>query len=231
MRRNGWQARSLKRRILLYLIRRLQRPLESYQPLYGVDLPGRRSGRKCQDRWAWIQEALDQEGGAGVGGLVIDIGSSFGYFVMAAARAGYQAVGVDTTYRLYLIQRFLAMYLGISDRVRIVKGEARPGFVGELLATRPFGRRRARAVLLLSVVQHMIYAYGEEQARAILREVSQHSEVVFLELPNAEEKHYWASRYPSDPSVLLNGIFSRGYRLLGYTADLHRPLYMGMNGE
>jgi len=217
--------RHLLRPIIIYL----QKPLEPYQPLFGMEVGGRRAGRSCADRWSVIRECSVKMGFLKPGALLVDVGSSFGYFVMAAAQEGYKAIGIDTTWRLYLIQQLLGCHLGLSKKMRIIKGVVTPGFIPDLFEARPFGRDRADVVLLLNIIQHMLYMSNEDSVHSILDEVSRYSRAVFIELPSSTEKHYWSDRYLRKPEGLLEGKFSNGYILLGYSKDLNRPIYVGMN--
>jgi len=57
--------------------------------------------------------------------LVVDLGSGDGRILMAAARAGARAVGIEINPVLAGLSKLKAWWLGLSDQVRVITGDFR----------------------------------------------------------------------------------------------------------
>lgn len=81
----------------------------------------------------------------GEGRLLLDVGCSWGRWTLAAARRGYEAVGIDPSLGAIMAARRVARQLGIGT-THFVVGDARH---------LPFRRERFDAVYSYSVLQHL----------------------------------------------------------------------------
>jgi hypothetical protein len=221
---------------LRHLLVRLVRPVELYQPLYGVELPGRSAGRACAPRWEAIRRSLASYGFRFPGSTALDVGASLGYFTISLAREGARVDAIDTSRRLGAIVRLLALYNGVGPRVRF----RRRLLTNEWLSgesSRSVLRERYDVVLLLSVIQHVCHSRGFDYARELITMLSNRADFLVIEPGLASETHHrWAASQPADPSSFLEGQFRAGFEQIGIGSDLERgeaaiqrPLYLGRN--
>lgn len=226
---------NLYRHLLRWAVLTLTAPLEQYQPLFGMEGSDIAARRRCSDRMEAIESAL-----AGVGlqlpGLnVLDIGSSLGYFSLYMADRGSDVDAFDVTKRLEWVVRLLARYNDTQKHinpytVRIVNEEFE--------SLERSGRLKSKydVVMLLSVLQHICHKFGFEYSRNFLREIAKRTDYLIIEFALSSEVHHcWAAQLPENAEDFLDGIFKRGFELIGEGFDIggpgnpKRPMYLCRN--
>ena len=111
--------------------------------------------------------------GPGEGRALLDLGSSWGRWTIAAARAGYRATAIDPDEKAIAAARRVAAELGVQTEC--VVGDAR-----EL----PFGDAAFDVVYSYSVLQHL----SKDDVRRVIAEVRRvlrRGGLAWIEMPNA----------------------------------------------
>jgi O-antigen chain-terminating methyltransferase len=204
--------KTVPRFLYLKAITSIARSYEPYQP---VNIAGKqicKGQRHCQDRWPAIHEVLKASGVRSV----LDLGSAEGYFVDQAARSGYIALGVDADVRrMSLAQASITM--NAIEGGGYMFGNIGPSFFERLPSF--------DAVLLLSVLHHVMYEHGLEYSReymaALRRKVG--SVLLFDMGQSNETENAWAARLPDmgpDPHAWIASFLrSAGFGVVEKLSD------------
>lgn len=195
---------------------------DAYQPVYGLEtaLGSNPMQRACVDRCELIAGAL----GADIPGLrILDVGCSMGYISLYFAERRGEVTGVDYNSNNTEFCRTLSSALGIE--ATFVDGMFCQRFVDDIQED------EFDAVLLLSVLHHVISDFGIDDARRLVDELLRKVDSVFVELAQKSEDFgfAWHDALPSDDLDLFAGIEDIKVERLGKSPALGetvvRPLY------
>lgn len=185
---------------------------EIYQP---VDIMGFRhlkAKRPCLDRLALIENDMQTRGGT-----VLEIGSCLGFFSFQLADRAYSVKAYDADNRNIELCQMIA---------RLRCAAYHPEFQALTLSLDSVARLRgAEYVLCLAVFHHLIYDYGYDAARIILRQIKERTrKTLYFEMgQHNEDEQYWTqslSVMAGDPLETIPSLLREaGYsniRLLGF---------------
>jgi cyclopropane fatty-acyl-phospholipid synthase-like methyltransferase len=198
-----------------------------YQPLIGQDGTLSAGERECETRWNNIRKALEP---LAIKNL-LDIGCGEGYYVVRAARElGCYALGIEADRsRVYIAQNQIS-YLRV-DRATVVSDEVSLESIDELPTF--------DAVLFLSVVHHIMFSFGEDYCRQLMKRLRGHiKKALIFEMGQSDEVNAkWAKTLPDmgvDPHAWIQDfLFSCGYKnvrkialVRSYFGDSDRAMFI-----
>jgi SAM-dependent methyltransferase len=184
-----WQA------LHRFIIARLARSYEAYQPVRIGDRKLAHGARACLDRWSQIESILQRTNAKSV----LDLGCAEGYFVQQAALRGCVALGVDADVRR----------LTIAQSTSVLNGIAGAGFLyGHISADFIDALPSFDVTLFLSVLHHVMYAQGIDQAAQMMKSVLKRTRLglVFDMGQSNEAVHSWSRLLPRmepDPKIWI----------------------------
>ncbi|UDY22675.1 glycosyltransferase [Nocardioides sp. Kera G14] len=177
----------------------LLKTVEHYQPLYGlpglVDVPSRES----LDRAHLIEQAL----GVLPGLRVLDIGSSLGYMCLYLADRGAHTCGWEMNPDNAEVARIVSRLTGVRTTIKTRTLDEH--------TISSVGADEFDAVLVLSVLHHVIHFRGLEHAQHLVADLLDRARVLIVELagPNEGEQYYWSAAQPEDPLTVLDLVRER----------------------
>lgn len=176
-----------------------------YQSLVGRERIFSAGGRECEARWKNIREALEP---LGIKNL-LDIGCGEGYYVIRAAHElGCYALGIEADYSRVCIAKNQISYLDV-DRAAVMRDEVSLETIDKLPIF--------DAILLLSVVHHIMFSFGEDYCREFMKHLRGHiKRALIFEMGQSDESNAkWAKSLPNmgdDPHRWIqNFLLSCGY--------------------
>lgn len=147
-----WQA------LHRFVITRLARSYEAYQPVRIGNRKLADGARLCLDRWSQIERILQRTNAKSM----LDLGCAEGYFVQQAALRGCVAIGVDADVRR----------LTIAQNTSILNGATGAGFLYSQIDVDFIEALPCFDVtLFLSVLHHVIQARGVDYAGQIMKSI------------------------------------------------------------
>lgn len=174
-------------------LRSLVSRVEPYQPLYGVNGVITNPARTSRDRAEAIAENLAPLNGR----RVLDIGSSLGYMPFYLADRGAHTTGWDLSVDNVEVARLVQSINGIAASFVVTTLDLERA---DAIDTGQFD-----AILLLSVLHHVIHFQGLETAQKIVRSLLRAAPVLILELASKDEDPdlFWSESQPDDPLDVL----------------------------
>lgn len=174
-------------------LRALVAKVEPYQPLYGVTGVIDQPARASSDRAAAIAAALSPLPGR----RVLDIGSSLGYMCFYLADRGAHTTGWDYSADNVEVARLVGEINGVRASFATT---ALDESSAESLQPRSYD-----AVLVLSVIHHVIHYQGLATAQRIVRSILDAAPELVLELAVRGEDPdlFWDEAQPEDPLDVL----------------------------
>jgi len=170
-------------------LRALTDRVEHYQPLYGLPDVLSTPARPSHDRAPVIADRLGELDGL----RVLDVGSSLGFMSMYLADRGATVLGWEMNARNLEVAREVAGLTGVPVEfaMRMLTVDSVDVAV----------RWRPDAVLLLSVLHHVVYYQGLDAAQEVLRRLAATAPLLIVELARGDEDPAlpWSASQPSDP--------------------------------
>lgn len=147
-------------------------PFKTYQPIYGSHRTGALT-RQCEDRWEKVQPYLDEAPAS-----VLDIGCNLGYFSFMASEKGCTVFGVDLG----------SFYITACNAIRHTTKRHTTFFLKanidkDFLQAMPY----FDVVFNFSVFHHWVKAYGEEEAKQMMRVLADKCGMIFFETGQSNE--------------------------------------------
>jgi O-antigen chain-terminating methyltransferase len=194
--------------------------VEYYQPLYGI------SGlepplRACRDRALAIAAALGPPGGSF---RLIDFGSSLGYFPFFFADRGAVATGLDINPLNTDVARAAQRLNGLPATFRTA--------ALDLHTVRRIAPGEYDVALVLSVLHHLSYRYGNDYVAELVAALLERVPVAVFELAHRGEPVNcgWRASLPEDPLSILRLSGAIQVSLIGqsqsHLSGAGRPLYL-----
>jgi SAM-dependent methyltransferase len=169
-----------------FIIARLARSYEAYQPVRIGDRQLADGARTCLDRWSHIETILQRTNAKSL----LDLGCAEGYFVQQAARHGCIGLGVDADMRRLTIAQNTSILNGVSG-AGFLYGQISVDFIEALPSF--------DVVLFLSVLHHVIHAQGIDYAAQIMTSILQRTRLgLVFDMGQSNE-----NRPPNDWSRIL----------------------------
>jgi SAM-dependent methyltransferase len=168
-----------------YLVKKLARSFETYQPVFIGENRIGTGARASVDRWVLIQKVIQNTGAKSL----VDLGCAEGYFVQMAARHGCVALGIDADVRRLTVAQNTSILNGI-DGAGFLYGRITESLVRKMPVF--------DVVLLLSVLHHVMYEHGVDKAKALISAVRERTRLglVFDMGQSNETVHEWAALLP-----------------------------------
>lgn len=169
---------------------------ECYQPIFNFRQLDQAVSRQCDDRLAVIRAAMESLVNLyGRPLRVLDLGCAQGFFSMSVADLCESVLGID----------FLAPNIDVCNAARDAAGlhhvQFQTGEITDIIqALRP---GEFDVVLGLSVFHHLCHSQGWSNIAHRLKQLASVTDVLMLELADANEPLYWASSLPADAFELV----------------------------
>jgi SAM-dependent methyltransferase len=192
---------------------------ERYQPIYGYvdDTTSRAADSPRTEAIVTIADGLARALERPL--RVLDLGSAQGYYAFLLADRGHFVLGVD----------YLPINVAVSRAIHHTHPHLTVEFVEADLSTLSnlVVEGDFDLVLGLSVLHHIAFRDGHDQAIAMVQLLREHVPHGVFEMALRDEPVYWADRLPADPRVTLAPYeFIRELaRSRTHLSDIERPLF------
>jgi hypothetical protein len=215
---------------------------EIYQPMYGYDLF--RAKRNCDDRFEAITNFFNKDFFKGIN--ILDVGAQLGYFAFKFSEIGAFVDCTDIDKGAVEFSRLIRTYNkninnnAFVNNISFLDYEINAENISEILNLT--GKNHYGAVLVLSVLHHIVYTNGKkygynkglEIGRKLIEKISEISDYLIIELAlKNEQNDVWSKFLPEDESYFIKDLFKYGYVNIGYfkTHLSHemRPIYICSN--
>jgi cyclopropane fatty-acyl-phospholipid synthase-like methyltransferase len=197
-----------------FLVSRMVRSFECYQPVRVGSLRLAPGERACEDRWQLIERVLTEQKAT----TLLDLGCAEGYFVQRAARdRNVVSFGVDADIRR----------LTVASQTQLLNKVRNCAFMystinADLLSRLP----EFDVILFLSVLHHVLYSEGLDYSLELMRAIRKKTRryLIFDMGQSNEIEHSWSALLPDmgrNPAEWIADFLHRAgffdVEVLGYT--------------
>lgn len=197
---------------------------EVYQPIYGhLDL-NLKTSRICDDRLELVKKIYNQLSTKLNRGLkVLDLGCAQGFFSLHLASMGASVKGVD------FLDKNIILAQALADENPSFDITFEVGRVEDTISN--LADNQYDLVIGFSVFHHIVYEFGLDYTKQLIKTLSQKVKVGLFELALRQEPLYWAQAQAQEPQELIESFYfiKKIAQFHNHLSNINRPFFIASN--